>query len=69
MAEKEDAIEELFTPSTLTREFDEQLTDSLSAKELGNNCFREKEYDLAIENYSKAISICPQNDENKENLV
>ncbi len=39
------------------------------AKEEGNVCFRNKEYDEAIEHFSRAIAYCPENEENKESLA
>ena len=45
-------------------EFDDQLTNALSAEEEGNVFFRDKQYDLAVESYARAISLCPGNDEN-----
>eukprot|EP01038_Epipyxis_sp_PR26KG_P006536 gene6536-8980_t len=42
---------------------------SLVAKEEGNIYFRNKEYDDAIESYSKAIYYCPEDELNKENLA
>ena len=42
---------------------------ALDAKEEGNNLFRNGLYDEALEFYSKAITYCPEDDENKENLA
>lgn len=38
------------------------------AKEEGNNYFRAKDYDNAISSYSRAVSLCPTDDEHKELL-
>ena len=38
------------------------------AKEEGNNYFRSKDYDNAISSYSRAVNLCPVDDENKEAL-
>lgn len=38
------------------------------AKEKGNNYFRAKNYDEAISSYSTAVSLCPTDEEHKENL-
>ena len=38
------------------------------AKEEGNNYFRTKDYDNAISMYSRAIVLCPIDDEHKETL-
>ena len=45
------------------------LEKAIEAKEEGNNYFRNKEYDDALESYSRAITYCPEDDENKENLA
>lgn len=45
------------------------LEKAIEAKEEGNNYFRNKEYDNALESYSRAITYCPEDDENKENLA
>lgn len=42
---------------------------STKAKEEGNNQFRLKEYDDAIESYSKAIYHCPEDEDNKDYLA
>ena len=39
------------------------------AKEEGNSCFRTKDYDNAISMYSRAIVLCPTDDEHKETLA
>mmetsp|Transcript_289 Transcript_289/g.523 ORF Transcript_289/g.523 Transcript_289/m.523 type:complete len:240 (-) Transcript_289:95-814(-) len=41
---------------------------AMEAKEKGNTCFREKDYDGAIDNYSQAIYLCPWGDEHKEQM-
>lgn len=38
------------------------------AKEEGNDYFRSKDYDNAISSYSRAVNLCPVDDENKEAL-
>jgi tetratricopeptide (TPR) repeat protein len=38
------------------------------AKEEGNSYFRSKDYDNAISSYSRAVNLCPVDDENKESL-
>ena len=50
-------------------EYIKDIEKSLQAKEEGNNLFRNKEYDESLEYYSKAITYCPEDDENKENLA
>jgi hypothetical protein len=73
-----DVAEEISSP--LRRESDEsrsvpeivneeQIEEAQAAKEAGNNYFREKEYELAVESYSRAISLCIGNDKNQESLV
>jgi len=42
---------------------------ALDAKEEGNNLFRNKQFDESLEFYSKAITYCPEDEENKENLA
>ena len=49
--------------------YEKNLSKALEAKEEGNNYFRNKEYDDALEAYSKAITFCPEDEENKENLA
>ena len=39
------------------------------AKEEGNSCFRVKDYDNAIAMYSRAIVLCPTDDEHKDTLA
>ena len=68
-ASNSEVIEEVYTQSAKSWELEELLNQALSAKEEGNNYYRDKEYDLAIQSYSQAISYCPDNQENKENLV
>ena len=50
-------------------EYIKDILIALDAKEEGNNLFRNKQYDEALEFYSKAITYCPEDDENKENLA
>ena len=38
------------------------------AKEEGNAFFRTKDYDSAISSYSRAVTLCPTDDEHKETL-
>lgn len=45
------------------------LAKAIEAKEEGNNYFRNKDYDEALESYSRAITFCPEDDENKEILA
>lgn len=49
--------------------YEKDLSKALDAKEEGNNFFRNKEFDDALEAYSKAITFCPEDEENKENLA
>jgi tetratricopeptide (TPR) repeat protein len=35
------------------------LADALVVKELGNNFFKEGQYQFAIEKYTEALKICP----------
>lgn len=49
--------------------YEKSLEKALEAKEEGNNYFRNKEYDDALESYSRAITYCPEDDANKENLA
>lgn len=46
--------------------YEKDLTKAVAAKEEGNAFFRNKEYDEALEAYSRAITYCPEDD--KENL-
>jgi tetratricopeptide (TPR) repeat protein len=50
-------------------QYEKNIEVSLQAKEEGNEYFRKKEYDDAVESYSKAIAYCPEDDQNKENLA
>lgn len=50
-------------------EYIKDILIALDAKEEGNNLFRNKQYDEALEFYSKAITYCPEDEENKENLA
>ena len=47
----------------------ELLELALRKKVEGNGLFKEKEYHLAVESYSKAIEICPKEQKYEENLV
>jgi tetratricopeptide (TPR) repeat protein len=38
------------------------IAKAIEAKEEGNNYFRNKEYDDALESYSRAITFCPEDD-------
>lgn len=49
--------------------FEKNLEKALGAKEEGNSYFRNKEYDDALESYSRAITYCPEDEANKENLA
>jgi import receptor subunit TOM70 len=49
--------------------YEKDLQKALDAKEEGNAFFRNKDYDEALESYSKAITFCPEDDINKENLA
>lgn len=69
-------------PSVANRSFDEitetsieprpEITKSiemaLEYKEKGNKSFRSREYDEAIDDYSRAIAHCPLDEDSKENL-
>ena len=50
-------------------EYVKSLEQAVEAKEEGNVFFRNKEYDDALESYSKAITFCPEDDEHKETLA
>jgi len=52
-----------------TLELKKDIAAALAAKELGNNYFRDKDYDGAITLYSQAIAHCPSDEANKENLA
>ena len=41
---------------------EKDLEQALQAKESGNNYFRSKSYDESIQQYSLAISYCPENE-------
>lgn len=47
--------------------YEKDLQKAIAAKEEGNNFFRNKDYDEALEAYSRAITYCPEDD--KENLA
>jgi len=49
--------------------YEKDLVKAIEAKEEGNNYFRNRDYDEALESYSRAITFCPEDDENKENLA
>lgn len=49
-------------------QIEKDITKALAAKEVGNEKFRNKLYDESIQHYSIAISYCPIDDENKDNL-
>jgi tetratricopeptide (TPR) repeat protein len=42
-----------------SNEIEKNLESALSAKETGNECFKRKEYDSAIQHYSLALAYCP----------
>jgi import receptor subunit TOM70 len=48
---------------------EKDINAALEAKESGNNFFRVKDYDRAIDEYSRAIECCPETDEHKEVLA
>jgi len=48
---------------------EEDITEALKEKDYGNQLFREKLFDDSIDCYSKAILMCPKDDENKFNLA
>ena len=64
-------IEEVISKSSAeTVEVDEgNIEEATVAKEQGNAFFRDKEYDAAIDSYSRAIHLCPKSEEFKETLV
>ena len=45
------------------------LEIAIEAKEEGNNFFRNKDYDESLESYSRAITFCPEDEANKDNLA
>jgi tetratricopeptide (TPR) repeat protein len=47
--------------------YEKDLQKAMAAKEEGNEFFRKKEYDEALEHYSRAVTFCPEDD--KENLA
>jgi len=73
--EHDEPNEEAFVDAPTTEDeasecvYEKNLSKALEAKEEGNNYFRNKEYDDALEAYSKAITFCPEDEENKENLA
>jgi len=64
-----DLVEEVISKSSGSSEFEGNLEEALHAKEQGNAHYRDKEYDAAIDSYSRAIQMCPKDERNKENLV
>ena len=48
---------------------EKNLVQANEAKEEGNSCFRVKDYDNAISMYSRAIVLCPTDDEHNETLA
>ena len=68
MKERVDDVKE-FPSSTAGPQPAELVEFALSKKVEGNGFFKEKEYCLALESYSKAIEVCPNNQENGDNLV
>lgn len=68
----DEVIEEVISKSSIveTVEFDEgNIEEATVAKEQGNAFFRDKDYDAAIDSYSRAIHLCPKSEEFKETLV
>mmetsp|Transcript_23207 Transcript_23207/g.38703 ORF Transcript_23207/g.38703 Transcript_23207/m.38703 type:complete len:268 (+) Transcript_23207:52-855(+) len=57
-------VEEIESPAQLVK----NLEEALAAKEEGNEYFRSKDFDEALEYYSRAIELCPDEEEYKENL-
>jgi len=49
--------------------YEKDFEKALAAKEEGNDFFRSKEYDDALESYSRAIALCPEDDEHKDTLA
>jgi len=48
---------------------EKDISKALLAKESGNEKFRSKLYDESIQLYSVAITYCPEDNENKDNLA
>lgn len=48
---------------------EKDISKALAAKESGNEKFRNKLYDESIQMYSYAITYCPEDEENKDNLA
>lgn len=77
-SEVEELAEDIENLVNLDDERDNSCTDNLEiekdillanlAKEEGNGYFRTKDYDSAIASYSRAVVLCPTDDEHKENL-
>lgn len=47
---------------------EKDIIKALQAKEIGNSFYRDKNFDEAIQAYSRAVSLCPDDDLNRENL-
>jgi tetratricopeptide (TPR) repeat protein len=62
--EGECVIEEIFTPGASAN----SLEEALITKEEGNQFYKEKKYDEASCCYSRAISLCPDIESNKDHL-
>lgn len=50
-------------------EIEKDITTAIAAKDLGNDLYRSGDYDAALEEYSRAITYCPTDDEHKEILA
>ena len=49
--------------------FEKNIEMALKAKEQGNDYFRSRQFDEAIDAYSQSIEHCPENEENKAHLA
>ena len=64
----EEVIEEVYTASAVRRSV-EEATEAIASKEEGNQFYRDQKFEQALDCYSRAISQCPDDETNKENLV
>ena len=63
-------MEEVLSSSSVTRRQSAELLDFAVCRKVdGNEFFKEKEYTLAIDSYSRAIEVCPKEEKNYDNLV
>lgn len=62
-----DANEPNGEPAVIREEVPKDITKALEAKEKGNEAFKSRDFDLAIQYYSLAISLCP--DDQQEHLA